>query len=1131
MDLLNRITIKGRIILSFGLALLLFIVFTVFSIIEINELGELTSLLYQHPMKVSNAAIEAKTGVIRMHRSMKDLSMSRTQMDIHQAIQTTQSEEKFVCQNLDIVKNRILGKEGKELVHEVIELFAGWEPIRVEVELLTIKGDRKAAEHITRTRGADYAVRLERKMMELTSYATNKADGFMEEARVVQQRVLRNTIIFISATILLSLLIAYLITKSILSNVSTLKETMSEVTKTGILVKSEITGENEISDMALHFNRLVDRLQGQFWLKEGHASLGEEISGDLTYEDLVKKSINFISRYVDACAGAIYSYDEKRFVCELKASYAFVEGKYLSSEFGLGEGIVGQVAIEKKSILLKDIAAKDALGKTGTINEPPKNIYAIPLLYEKGLYGVLEVATFEEISPLKIEFLNIAAPIIATSLYTALQGMRIKNFLSSTQKANEELKAQAEELQSQTAEIHATSEELQEQNVELKLQKQQIEEANRLKSEFLSNMSHELRTPLNSVMALSRVLIRQAKDKLSEEELNYLKIIVRNGKNLLSLINDILDLAKIESGKMDVSSKLFSLSSAAETIMERLEPLAEDKGIKLNQEIPDDLPQIESDEIRVHQILQNLIGNAVKFTTKGSVTVSVRNDGENIHIEVVDTGIGIADKNLPHIFEEFRQVDGTTARQYEGTGLGLAIAYKAARMLGGDLSVESVLGKGSKFTLTLPIKPQGIIPEPESFVTGPSAEISSPQKTILVVDDEPEIVTMIADYLSQTGYFTITATSGAQALELAEKHRPFAITLDVIMPDMDGFEVLQHLKENPATKNIPTIIISISDDKEVGFALGAVGYITKPVNRDLLKEIKKILNDIGKPHKPPLSGELKTAKRVLVVEDNPASMIQLKTVLESEGYRVDIAGGGKEALDYVKGTIPDGIILDLMMPEVDGFAVLNNIRANMTTRNIPVLILTAKDLTSEDLKELKSNNVQQLVQKGDVPRETLLHKTRLMLGEASEIEPQKKLVSQEMPTGSLPKIARVEGKPTILLVEDNPDNMITIKAVLYDQYNIIEATDGEKGLDMALTERPDLILLDMSLPKMDGFTMVGKIKEENKTCHIPVIAMTARAMKGDREMILEAGCDDYISKPIDPDDTLKKIEGWMQKLS
>ena len=669
-------------------------------------------------------------------------------------------------------------------------------------------------------------------------------------------------------------------------------------------------------------------------------------------------------------------------------------------------------------------------------------------------------------------------------------------------------------------------------------------------------------------------------------------------------------------------------------------------------EVSDNLPQIQSDEIRVDQILQNLMGNAIKFTEKGHVAITVRNDAENVHIEISDTGIGISEKDLPHIFEEFRQVDGTTARQYEGTGLGLTIAHKAAGMLGGDLTVESVLGKGSIFTLTLPLKWQDVIPGPEPFVPRPPVEISPTQKTILVVDDEPEVVAMIAHYLSQVGYFPITATSGAQALELAEKHRPFAITLDVLMPDMDGFEVLQYLKENPVTRDIPTIIISMKDDREVGFALGAVGYITKPVNKDrliaeinkiggrsphaimvvddneferreisqmihqegmqavvaanglqcmeiiaksipdvlvldlimpdmdgfevlervrndpatknlpvivvtakeltaedrkkltgnatsvlaksettstaLLEEIRKILDDIGEPHKYTESRKRKTAKRVLVVEDNQTAMIQIRTVLESEGYLVDTASGGQEAIDYVKDTIPDGIILDLMMPKVDGFAVLNSIRAHETTQKIPVLILTAKDLTKEDLKELKCNNVQQLVQKGDVPREILIQKTRLMLGEPSMIEPLEKAGAPEIQKRKYLKKVRAGGKPTILVIEDNPDNMFTMRAVLHNDYNILEATDGEEGLHMALTERPDLILLNMSLPKMDGFTGVGKVKEDQKTNHIPVIALTARAMKGDREKIIEAGCDDYISKPIEPEDILQKIGKWLE---
>jgi len=606
-----------------------------------------------------------------------------------------------------------------------------------------------------------------------------------------------------------------------------------------------------------------------------------------------------------------------------------------------------------------------------------------------------------------LDILNRAWNLINASYANLSASVKTRRLAEDLKKTNQQLEAQSEELQAQSEEIQQASMEMEKQNVELEYQSRQVEEADRLKSEFLSNMSHELRTPLNSVMALSRVLIRQAGGKLSEEELNFLEIIDRNGKKLLGLINDILDLAKIESGRMDMSSKLFPIGSAIETVIERLEPIAEEKGIEINREIPDNLPQIKSDEVRVDQILQNLVGNAVKFTKKGFVTVLVHSDAEHIHIAVADTGIGISKKDLPYIFQEFRQVDGTTARQYEGTGLGLAIAYKAAWVLGGDLTVESVLGKGTKFTLILPIKRPEITPDAASFAPH-----------------------LLAD-IEKTG-----------------RH--------------------SELKQG------------------------------------------------------------KAANRILLVEDNEAGIIQVRKILESEGYRVDVANGGQKALDYVKSTIPDGIILDLMMPDVDGFEVLNTIRANKATEKIPVLILTAKDLSPEDLKSLKGNNVRQLIQKGNVAREILLNKVRLMLEEPSRIEPEEKTRPFEIQKREFSPKVSADGKPTILVVEDNPDNMITMKAVLHYRYNLLEATDGEKGLKIALTERPDLILLDMSLPEMDGFTVAGRIKEDNDARHIPVIALTAMAMKGDREKILKAGCDDYISKPIDAEKVLKKIEDWLQ---
>ncbi|NOY69900.1 MAG: response regulator [Deltaproteobacteria bacterium] len=873
MTWLNKISIKRRMLLTFALVLFSFIVFAVFSVNEMNELGKLTSTLYEHPLKVSNAALEAQAGVLRIHMGMKDVVVSSTDLELHTAIQAVKVAENDVYERLGIVKRLILGKEGKTLAQEATAIFDGWKPIKEEEVALVLKGDKDAAGRIARGKGADYVSNLNRKMKELASYAQSKADDFMKEAENKQQQILINTVLIIGMVALLSLLITWLITKSILSSVSGLKNTMAEITKTGALVKSGLSGNNEIAQMAQDFNSLIDRLQGQFWFKTGQNTLNNELSGDFTYEAMVAKGLNFISRYVDACTGALYIYDEKLSVCELKASYALVEGKHFSGQFGLGEGIVGQVAIEKKPVLLSGITSEDAQAKTGTVSEPPRSIYAQPLLYEERLYGVLEVALFEEIDPLKIEFLEAAASILSTSIHTATQNVQIINLLKVTQENNEKLQAQAEELQtqteelqgqteelqSQTEELKSQSEELQEQNIELEAQRQQVEDANRLKGEFLANMSHELRTPLNSVMALSRVLLSQAKDRLSEEELNYLEIIRSNGKNLLGLINDILDLSKIEAGKMDIRPKPLSLAYLLETIIERLEPVAREKGIQLTHQVSEDLPPIKSDESMVHLIIQNIVSNAVKFTEKGSVSVSANENAGKVVITVADTGIGIAQKDLPYVFDEFRQVDGRASRSYEGTGLGLTLAYKSANMLGGDLAVESVSGKGSVFTLILPVKWEEPVP-------------------VHFVEDE-------------------------QIFEPQQK------------------------------------------------APGANG-----------------------------KSDAKATGRILVIEDNEAAIIQVKKMLESQSYRVDLAYNGKDALTYLKRTLPDGIILDLMMPEMDGFELLNRIRANEAMAKIPVLVLTAKALTPEDYRKLNANNISQLIQKGDVDEEELLGKVGLMIG-------------------------------------------------------------------------------------------------------------------------------------------------------
>ncbi|MBU3917919.1 response regulator, partial [bacterium] len=796
-------------------------------------------------------------------------------------------------ENLNIVRDNILGEQGQQLERDTRALFKDWKTIRNEVINLVSKGNTKAASVITRNKEAEHVLYLERHMNDLVSYARNKAGGFLENTDSIQEGVMLNVSIFICVVILLFVVSGYLLLTGIMTNIESLNTTMSKITETGILIKSDMTGTHEIAVLSHHFNKLVEKLLDQIWLRDCQNDLNRELSGGHSYDDLLRLSVKYVSERVDACAGALFTQNEDRSLFELKSSYALAAGKQFASAFKPGEGIVGQVAVGERPILLKNVTREEALIKTATVSEPPKNIYALPLRFKNNMLGVLEVASFQEINTVKKEFLDSAADIIATSMFATSQNNIIKTLLDASHEDNlkllaqakemraqaEELRAQAQELEEINEEFRQQSEELQTQNVELEVQSQRVEEANRLKSEFLSNMSHELRTPLNSVLALSRLLISQASNVLSADQAKYLEVIERNGKNLLALINNILDLSRIEAGKLDIFPNLFSLVSLMETLVESLSPLAEEKNIKLHLTIPAELPWIESDESRVYQICQNLIGNAIKFTSRGHVKVSVFDDGQKVYINVKDTGIGISQKDLPIIFDEFRQVDGSSSRHYEGTGLGLAIARKAARILGGDITVESVLDQGSTFSLVFPIHWR------EKLIAKKSELISAPS-------------------------------------------------------DING-----------------------NERKET----------TTVVNDDPLSS--------SKPHKSARKIDYKNnSPRILLVEDNESAVIQVMSALKNEGYTLDVARNGQEALNYIKQSIPDGIIMDLMMPEIDGFEVLESMRGISKTANIPVLILTAKDLTKEDLKQLTSNNIQQLIQKGDVDRDELLRKTRMMLG-------------------------------------------------------------------------------------------------------------------------------------------------------
>jgi len=984
--------------------------------------------------------------------------------------------------------------------------------------------------------------------------------------------LIKNFSILLIVSVIIIVLIVFWISKRISKPILDMNIVAHKIKAGDYSVRNLISSGDELGSLAGSINEMVSSIESRNAIQKGVGGISEGIVGQTSMQNYGSKLLKLLIEITAANMGTFYILNEESLEFQHFASIG--ANKKLLQSFSSKnlEGEFGNAILDKNIYYLRDIP-ENTIFKFKTVGGEaiPKEIITIPIIIESDVVAIISLVNIKKFSNDALEIIKQSWMNISSSYSSLLGNERTRILAEHLSKTNQYLEATTEELQEQTEELQEQSEELQnqtealqEQNLELEHQRKHVEEANRMKSEFLSNMSHELRTPLNSILALSRVLIMQSKEKLNDEENNYLEIVERNGKQLLSLINDILDLSKIESGKMDIHPEFTSIAYILNIIKENMQSLADEKSLVINLQIPENLPKAETDENRLHQAILNIVSNAVKFTKIGSVDISVKNDQENIFIEVKDTGIGISAKHLPYIFNEFRQVDGSTSRQFEGTGLGLAIASKMIKILGGNIKVESKLGEGSVFRISLPIIWQDKSEFPQDLKLK-DIITKKESNTILVVDDDQEIIKNISKYLEESGYKTINATTGKEALKLAAEIQPFAITLDVLMPKMDGWEILQGLKSKPNTKDIPIIIVSISDDKETGFALGADGYIQKPVNKQILlseiyklkktpdlvmiiddnkidleqmsehlkaerintilagsgkeciellkkqipnvlvldllmpevdgfmvlenirknpklrelpviivtakdltkedkkslsgnvssillksdtiprklfKEVKRILKELEKPTN--ITEKSNSKIRILIVEDNEASIIQVKNILEKEGYVVDVALGGREALKYMKETIPDGIILDLMMPDVDGFEVLEKIRNTKRTGSIPVLILTAKDINKDDLKKLRSNNIQQLIFKGDIDKNGLLQKIKLMLDyvpskKSKNIKIEKEENGDiEISIKGLKKIKNVSNSdtPHVLVVEDNPDNMTTIKAILSEKFNM-----------------------------------------------------------------------------------------------
>ncbi len=756
-----------------------------------------------------------------------------------------------------------------------------------------------------------------------------------------------------------------------------------------------IEGSDEIAALGASFNETATTLALQIAVRQGGAEISETMATASHAEgfasDLLMKLIDLSGSHL----GAFYLRSENGQLFEQIASVGLSDDAAQSFNAEGYEGYLGKALATGSISLIRDIPADTVFTfKTISGTAIPKEIISIPLATDHRIMGVVSLATLSSYSDAFRQILEQARFGMNTAFFNLLASAKAEIMAEELRASNDEMMAVNEELRDQ-------AEELQAQAVELEAQRLQVVEANRLKSEFLANMSHELRTPLNSVMALSQLMLMHGIGTKPEEDAEHLRVIERNGQQLLDLINDILDLSKIEAGQVELVLVDFDPRELVERTLGTVRPLASQKGLKLEETFTD-VPRMYSDEERVSQILLNLLGNAVKFTEKGRIGIDVSAAEGFVFFAVTDTGIGISEAGLPHIFEEFRQIDGSTTRKYEGTGLGLAICRKMVRHLGGEITVESALGEGSTFTLRLP----------------------------------------------------------ERCLEALAKG------------------------DAPATPERTA-------EKSTG------------------------------PRRRRPRGPLRAKPLVLVVEDNEVAALQVRTALEESGYSVTVAEEGAAGLSAIREEVPDAIILDLMMPGIDGFQVLEQLRSEAGTADVPVLVLTAKELTAEDRARLTRNNIHELIQKGNVDRDELLAHVADMLE-------QPPLPTSNFPLQTSAPSPPSERSKTILIVEDNPDSLRVTMAILDTMgCHYITAEDGEQAVRTAKESRPGLILMDIQMPVMSGLEATRRIKADPELRGTPIVALTAKAMPGEREEVLAAGCDDYLTKPMEISALTSTVRKWL----
>ncbi|WP_244244782.1 response regulator [Leptospira koniambonensis] len=907
------------------------------------------------------------------------------------------------------------------------------------------------------------------------------------------------------------------------------------------------------------------------WLTQGQNQLNEKLKGDQSVEVLAQEIVNFLGEYVKAQIGAIYLLDERDKSLRLTGEYAFSGGKN-SEKFSLKEGLVGQVAFEQKAILLTDLKDEQIRIVSSILDTKPTNLLVLPFLYEGQTLGVIEIGKLNRFTELEVEFSQNCMENIGISIYSAISRKKIQELLEETQAQGEELQSQQEELkqmneeleeQTQTLkqqqeELRITNEELEEQTqsleaknkeveaakVDIEQKSKQLEVSSKYKSEFLANMSHELRTPLNSLLILSKDLSENSKKNLNSDQVESANIIYKSGQDLLVLINEVLDLSKIESGKMQVNIEKVSLREFVDGLLRDFKHQADKKRLSLTGNITSDSPEfIFTDPLRLNQILKNLLSNSLKFTEKGKISIEIRPDGhQKILISVSDTGIGIPEEKQMSIFEAFQQADGSTSRKYGGTGLGLSISRELAKILGGYINLESKINQGSTFSLLLPLEIQketfastSSFPQESHsletkvpyalrenrFIDSPNAEddrntILENDKVVLVIEDDLKFASVLIKQAHDKDFKCLSASTGEDGLVLAEKHLPSAIILDLNLPGINGHTVLNELKSNPKVRHIPVHVISGSEYSIEPIKEGAVEYLVKPVNKKELEEaFNRIENFINRK-----------MKNLLIIEDDDSSRIAMRKLIGNGDVKCFEASNGKDAIKAYQENYFDCIVLDIGLPDMSGFELIYELEKIKGQTMPPIIIYTGKELTREENAELQKY-AESIIIKGVKSEERLLDETALFLHRTISKLPEGK---QKIINNLYDKEAIFQ-KKKVLLVDDDMRNVFALSKILKDRgMEVFKADNGKTALtSLDSRQDMDIVLMDIMMPEMDGYETMKHIRSDAKYNKLPIIALTAKAMKDDRQKCIDAGANDYISKPVDVERLLSLMRVWLSR--